>query len=123
MRSITQKTASAILLTAFALTASACVGSAGTSTDQPDTQTTAETTAEPEKVYNLEGYTLNVAKIAQENIPWVLVSFGVEEENGEILNDTIYARNRNVSEKNNFSISETEISGGTISTIRNLGIS
>lgn len=120
MRSITQKTASAILLTAFALTASACGGSAGTSTDQPDTQTTAETTAEPEKVYNLEGYTLNVAKIAQENIPWVLVSFGVEEENGEILNDTIYARNRNVSEKNNFSISETEISGGTISTIRNL---
>lgn len=119
MRSITQKTASAILLTAFALTASACGGSAGTSTDQPDTQTTAE----PEKVYNLEGYTLNVAKIAQENIPWVLVSFGVEEENGEILNDTIYARNRNVSEKNNFSISETEISGGTISTIRNLGIS
>lgn len=119
MRSITQKTASAILLAAFALTASSC-GSAGTSTDQPDTQTIAETTAEPEKVYDLGGYTLNVAKIAQDNIAWVLVSFGVKEENGEILNDTIYARNQSVTEKNNFTITETEISGGTISTIRNL---
>lgn len=75
---------------------------------------------EPEKAYDLNGYTLNIAKIAQSNIAWVLVTFGTEEETGEVLNDAIVKRNRQTMEKNNFRMNKTEFESSAVPTIQKL---
>ncbi|MCI8388135.1 MAG: hypothetical protein HFE63_06670 [Clostridiales bacterium] len=77
-------------------------------------------TDEPEVIYDLDGYQLNVAKIAQDSIPWVLVSLCADEENGDVLNDAIVKRNRTVTEKYNFTLTETEFQSSALPTIRNL---
>ena len=51
------------------------------------------------------------------NIAWVLVTFGTEEETGEVLNDAIVKRNRQTMEKNNFRMNETEFESSAVPTI------
>lgn len=67
------------------------------------------TTTESEPIHDLGGFTLNIAKIPQESIHWVLVSFAEDEENGDVLNDAFVKRNREITEKYNFNLVETEI--------------
>lgn len=57
---------------------------------------------------NLDGYVLNIGKPIQENIAWSTITFAVEAEDGEIINDAIFQRNLNVGEKYNFSLTEFE---------------
>lgn len=73
-----------------------------------------------EKTYDLGGYTLNIAKVAQSSVHWILVTFGADEETGEILNDAIVRRNRQTMEKNNFQMKETEFESSAVPTIQKL---
>ncbi len=98
------------LLLLSALLLSSCGGTAGAGTTET-TENIPETTAEPEPVYDLEGFTLNIGKISQDQIVWVLTTVGVEEENGDVLNDAFARRNQIVTEKYNFNIVETELGG------------
>ncbi|MBE6612625.1 MAG: hypothetical protein E7632_09040 [Ruminococcaceae bacterium] len=95
-----------MLLAAMTASLAACGGE----TPSADTTEAATTTAEPEVIYDMEGFTLNILKMPQKEIQWVLLSLGTNEETGEILNDTIVTRNRTLTEKHNFKIVETELS-------------
>ncbi|MBE6613270.1 MAG: hypothetical protein E7632_12350 [Ruminococcaceae bacterium] len=55
---------------------------------------------------DLGGYTFRVAKQDPAQVSWSLNTLFVEEENGEILNDTIFKRNQDAMEKYNFKITE-----------------
>lgn len=81
-----------------------------------DTDTT---NIESEPAYDLDGFALNIVKIPQNDIGWVMVSLGAFEENGEVMNDAIVNRNRVASEKYNFKIIETEISN-TAEVVKNM---
>ena len=117
-----KKLASLLILVSMLAGMTACGGEAGSADTTAADTTEAQTTAAPEVIYDLEGYTLNFAKIAQKSIAWVLVDLAVAEENGDVLNDVMYKRNQTMQEKHNFVIAETEIdnAANTLSTIRNM---
>ena len=94
-----------VLIILAALTASqfACGDTAGPQETTSDT-TTAETTQaetgivsrltpELKAELGLDGYEFNVL-LRQEGFDWSLHDMTAEEENGEALNDAVYARNR-----------------------------
>lgn len=70
--------------------------------------------------FDCEGYNFKILKQSQDKIAWSLNTFGVTEDNGEVLNDTFAKRNREVTEKYNFTIEETEIESTPINTIRQM---
>ena len=119
---------SALLLTALLLSLSACGGSGSPDeTTAPDTSdssaetTTSDETAAPTKLpadFDCENYTLRVVKQSQDKIAWSLNTFGVLEDNGEVLNDTFAKRNREVGEKYNFTIAETMTDSSPAQTVR-----
>ena len=117
-----KKLVSLLILASMLAGMTACGGTAEPADTTAADTTEAQTTAAPEVIYDLEGYTLNFAKIAQKNIAWVLVDMAVAEENGDVLNDVMYKRNQTMQEKHNFVITETEIdnAGTTFTTIRNM---
>ena len=117
-----KKLASLLILVSMLAGMTACGGEAGSADTTAADTTEAQTTAAPEVIYDLEGYTLNFAKVAQKNLAWVLVDLAVAEENGDVLNDVMYKRNQTMQEKHNFVITETEIdsAGTTFTTIRNM---
>jgi len=53
-------------------------------------------------------------KVATNMIDWAIVNINAEEQNSEAVNDAIYQRNRNIEEKYNFIIKETEMERGTL---------
>ena len=123
-----KKTQISILLLAAMLLA-ACGETAAPAADgtAPADDTTAPevtTAADPARVsnlpdkYDLGGYEFRVLKQAQDKIAWSLQTFGVSEENGEVLNDAIYARNQTMTEKYNFTMKEIEIDTLPHATIR-----
>ena len=57
-------------------------------------------------------------KQAQDKIAWSLQTFGVSEENGEVLNDAFYARNQAMMEMYNFKMKVIEIDTYPHSTVR-----
>ncbi|MBO5218799.1 MAG: hypothetical protein J6C52_05170, partial [Clostridia bacterium] len=63
-----KKLASLLILVSMLAGMTACGGEAGGASTSAADSTEAQTTAAPEVIYNLEGYTLNFAKIAQKNI-------------------------------------------------------
>lgn len=68
--------------------------------------------------FDLEGYEFRIIKQAQDKIAWSLNLFGINESNGEVLNDAFYKRNQSLFEKYNFSITEFETQTNPVSTIR-----
>ena len=99
------------LILAALLTLSACG-----QTPQSDRTTTKESTTEPAETgipdlpdKNSGGFELHVGKPIQDKILWSNVSFAVGEENGEVLNDALYARNVKTAEKYGFRLSDTEL--------------
>jgi len=123
-----KKTQISILLLAAMLLAScgeAAAPGADDTTSAGDTTAPEVTTAvDPARVsnlpdkYDLGGYEFRVLKQAQDKIAWSLQTFGVSEENGEVLNDAIYARNQAMMEKYNFTMKEIEIDTYPHSTVR-----
>ena len=93
-----KKFASLLILVSMLAGMTACGGEAGGADTTAADTTEAQTTEAPEVIYDLEGYTLNFAKIAQKNIAWVLVDMAVAEENGDVLNDVMYKRNQTIQE-------------------------
>lgn len=123
-----KKFTSALLLAAL-LASTACgesvtsdetTAGADTETTTNETTTQAETTA-PSKLpaeFDCEGYELRVIKQRQDKVAWSLNTFGVLEDNGEVLNDAFAKRNRDIGEKYNFTIVETETDSTPVSTVR-----
>ena len=104
------------LILAALLTLSACGQTTQSETPQSDRTTAKESTTEPAETgipdlpdKNLGGFELHVGKPIQDKILWSNVSFAVGEENGEVLNDALYARNVKTAEKYGFSLSDTEL--------------
>ena len=83
----------------------------GTETAPAESSAAAETVLEdavahlPEK--DLDGFALMLGKQPQAKIAWSNISFAVSEESGEVLNDAIVKRNRDMEEKYNFALVET----------------
>lgn len=111
----------AILLAASQLAFFAC--SDKTNNDQPDNISESAPAAESETEVdylsqlpeaNFEGYSFNILTLSPE-ICVGIQSFYAEEENGEIINDTVYKRNAYVEEKYNIEIG-CEESGSVVST-------
>ena len=120
---------SILLFSAFVSSFTACGG------EKPADDTTADIsvsdisssvesqTSQPSRLpdeFDCEGYELRVVKQRQDKILWSLNTFGVSEDNGEILNDTFAKRNREIGEKYNFSIIETETDSSPAAAIRKL---
>ena len=66
---------------------------------------------------DLGGYGLRIIKQNPDYIAWSLNTFYVEEENGELLNDTIYQRNLEAMQKYNFTMSETNNDVDPLNTV------
>ena len=123
-----KRTLSTILLISMLSSLSACGGTevgsddttvAGGDDTIADT-TPAETTEAPRPdlpELDLEDYVLRVFKQDQSKILWAPNAFAPEEENGDILNDAYYKRNRIVTEKYGFTIEETISSSNPNSTV------
>ena len=114
-----KKTQISILLLAAMLLAAcgeaAAPGADGTAPADDTTAPEVTTAADPARVsnlpdkYDLGGYEFRVLKQVQDKIAWSLQTFGVSEENGEVLNDAIYARNQTTMEKYNFTMKKTSL--------------
>ena len=106
MKHLSRKITCTLLLTSMLLSMQACGGEA-VSSDTTTAPAGDTTTAEPE--YQLPeadfgGETFNVYL-------WSLSKLPVEEENGDILNDAIYARNRAVEDELNVNIELIPLTG------------
>ena len=92
------------------LAASMLAGCGNTDTEVTKDDSTSETTpAVTEQASNLPdkdwgGETFTLISQAQDSVRWATVTFTVEEQNGDIINDEIYKRNSRVSEKYGFNI-------------------
>ncbi len=117
------------LLLLIALTASlAACGDTGSTDETTSGGSSSETTTEqitetavPSKLpadFDCGNYALRVIKQNQDKIAWSLQTFGVLEDNGEVLNDTFAKRNREVGEKYNFTIVETLTDSSPAQTVR-----
>ena len=90
--------------------ASMLAGCGNTDTEVTKDDSTSETTpAVTEQASNLPdkdwgGETFTLISQAQDSVRWATVTFTVEEQNGDIINDEIYKRNSRVSEKYGFNI-------------------
>ena len=106
------------LLTLFlALTLAASATACGGSAPSADTTASGDAAATPALTEeaipslpdkDLGGFTITLGKQPQDKIAWSTVTFAVSEENGEVLNDAIVKRNRDMQEKYNFQMAELE---------------
>ena len=105
------------VLAAMLLSCASC-GSTETGNDETTksggTDTTVgDTTAEPTEYdkyplpeKDMEGFNLRFCNYDDSWLTWTIKTLDVEEENGDKLNDAVYARNRRVEEKYNCQITE-----------------
>ena len=122
-----KKHISALLLIAMLAGMASCGSEVSPASDVTGTSggmdtTTAPETADPRLISDLPdkdlgGYEFRAAKQNPDKIAWSLNTFFVEEENGEVLNDTIFKRNQDAMEKYNFTIKETVTDKDPASTI------
>ena len=110
------------LLTLFlaltlAASATACGGSApsadttasgGASGDAATTPAVTEEAIPSLPDKDLGGFKLVLGKTPQDKVAWATVTFAASEENGEVLNDAIVKRNRDMQEKYNFQMEDIE---------------
>lgn len=94
-----------ILMVALCLNLFACGGET-VPDDQTTTEATVQTTSEPEKTYDFKNADFH---IIGEN--GAMDNFPSDEENGEVINDTIIDRDRTVGEKLNINIKYTVTTG------------
>ena len=66
---------------------------------------------------DFEGYTFNILNYDPTVLTWLVTELTAEEENGETINDAIFARNSKIEEKFNVKINETRVnSSGNVET-------
>ena len=75
---------------------------------------------------NFEGREFRILNVDQETMWWAIVDLDIDIDsidhvgtalNDAVVNDAIYTRNRNIEEKYNFVVKETQVSGGTLQTM------
>ena len=66
-------------------------------------------------------YEFRILNIDQDSMWWAIVDFDSEEESGEAVNDAMYRRSRNMEEKYNFRIRETQVSSSQVQNTIRLG--
>jgi len=66
------------------------------------------------------GYEFRILNIDQDSMWWAIVDFDSEEETGEPVPDAMYRRSRNMEEKYNFQIKETQVGSGQVQNILRL---
>ena len=87
-----------------------------TSADSSDAETIApEVLTDGLPDVNMDGFTLKIYHNNPEQMTWTNLTLDVEDQNGEVLNDAIYDRNRAVEERFNCKIEVTEFDGFQIS--------
>lgn len=87
-----------------------------TSADSSDAETTApEVLTDGLPDVNMDSFTLKIYHNNPEQMTWTNLTLDVEDQNGEVLNDAIYDRNRAVEERFNCKIEVTEFDGFQIS--------
>ena len=69
---------------------------------------------------NFEGYVFRILNFDQASMWWSIVNIDAEELLGEPVNDAIYRRSRNIEERYNFEIRETQVAGGQVTNILRL---
>jgi ABC-type glycerol-3-phosphate transport system substrate-binding protein len=62
-------------------------------------------------------YKFRILNIEQESMWWAIVDADVDaDQTGEVVNDAIYTRNRNIEAKYNFILEETQVASGALDT-------
>ncbi len=116
-----KRTVSLILLASMMAGLISCGGKTPASDTTVPTQTdSASDTAAVIEYPDLEGFTLNVAKIDQSNIAWSNNTFDPEGETGEVLNDILFRRNSFVEQAMNCVIQETVFGSITSEARKNI---
>ena len=119
MKAMTKRLTAAALLLSLLAASSAC-GSDDTAATDNDTRTVTETAADttadtgayPYEKPDLGGYTLRIFNIDE---LWnMFVKIDTDATDGEILNDTLYKRNRQAESDLNFTIEEVRLFGDDI---------
>lgn len=112
-----------ILMLLAASVLAGCGG--GTPAETTAAAATETTPAETVPVSNLpdkdwEGKTFTLVSQAQDSVAWATVTFTVEEQNGDIINDEIYLCNSRVMDKYNFILENVveNNAGAVVSAIR-----
>jgi hypothetical protein len=66
------------------------------------------------------GYEFRILNFDQDSMWWSIVDIDAEELTGEPVHDAMYQRSRNMEDKYNFTLSETQVSGGRVTDILRL---
>ena len=70
---------------------------------------------------DFSGYEFRILNIDQDSMWWAIVDFDEEEEAGEPVPDAMYRRSRNMEDKYNFQVKETQVSAAQVQSIIRLG--
>ena len=68
----------------------------------------------PEADY--KGYEFRILNITQDDMWWAIVAADIEEQSGEVVEDAIYMRNRNIEAKYNFLIKEIRMTRSALAS-------
>ena len=89
---------------------------AGTTDSGTTDETTAETKTDGLPDVDMDGFVFSVYHHSADSMHWTNTTLDVESETGEVLEDSIYRRNRSVEERFNCVIETAEYNNGEISS-------
>ena len=90
---------------------------AGTTDSGTADETTAETKTDGLPDVDMDGFVFSVYHHSADSMHWTNTTLDVESETGEVLEDSIYRRNRSVEERFNCVIETSEYNNGSINSV------
>jgi hypothetical protein len=82
-----------------------------------DAETTTEVSFDPGlPEANYGGIDFRILNINQESMWWAIVDVDYAEQNGDVVNDAVYMRNRNIEDKYNFLVKEIKMSTAAVTS-------